>query len=101
LKFLDKDKAKSEIHLKCGCIFSYTTYFTSGFQSKSANEFMLEKYRTNPRVDTIDYLFMSNHDAIDLIKNNILIEKICADHFSTIFHTIYAGAREFFKEDLK
>lgn len=61
----------------------------------------MEHYRINPHIDTIDHLFMTDHESIEKIKDQSTIERLCEDHFSQFFMSMYEATKEFFKEDMK
>lgn len=94
---LDKDKHKIDIPLECGCVFSLTDYFTSGFQCSTEEEHLLYKYGIILYNGLNDYCMnQAEIRTWDKIKDMIDIDKLCSGHFFAIIDHIVKGTYEYY-----
>lgn len=94
---LDNEKNKIIEPLECGCKFSLTDYYNSGFHCDTEEEHLLKKFG----IILIDGLYQyemnkGNINTWDKIKDMIDINNLCPKHFFNIITAIVKGTYEFY-----
>lgn len=93
---LEKDTNKITKTLECGCVYSFTDYYTSGFQHNNAIEHLGHKYG----IKKYDKLISSSYPFTkDKIIEGLTIEYICNTHYHSIISDLVYYAEEYYKHN--
>ena len=96
---LEKDTFKDDLIMNCGCIFTMTHFFNSGFQDATADEHLKARYNLEPGMRTDDY--HQDFNRLTKLMDQYRPKRFCYLHTEQSLSTIKNNVREWYDKNKK